>query len=135
MWSGNIESKIKIILEFNQERAGKQRMEKQLLARSLQVLIKEENKTPGFFTNDIIQCKYLLLEKSEMEYEGLFVAGFKCSKENKNPLRLLKRRNVTASVEIGLVHWRWGRKSCLTINRLNESSSPSINSGSRKDTW
>lgn len=42
-------------------------MEKRLLIRPLEILIKEESKAPRVFTNDIKECKYLLLEKQYKE--------------------------------------------------------------------
>ncbi|KAM7310518.1 hypothetical protein ISCGN_007426 [Ixodes scapularis] len=57
----------------SQEKAARERAEKRRLMKTLEILIAEENRSPGLFSQDIRDCKGNILELLEKEYRGAMV--------------------------------------------------------------
>ncbi|KAM7311929.1 hypothetical protein ISCGN_008836 [Ixodes scapularis] len=57
----------------SQEKAARERAEKRRLMKTLEILIVEENRSPGLFSQDIRDCKGNILELLEKEYRGAMV--------------------------------------------------------------
>ncbi|KAM7309263.1 hypothetical protein ISCGN_012894 [Ixodes scapularis] len=57
----------------SQEKAARERAEKRRLMKTLEILIAEENRSPGLFSQDIRDCKGYILELLEKEYRGAMV--------------------------------------------------------------
>lgn len=87
-----VKERIKLLcLEHGQTQAKKGRETKYVLVQALEMLIAEENKTPGVFREDIRDCKERLLHLMESEYKGAMIrCRLRAQEREEDPCKIFK---------------------------------------------
>ncbi|KAM7282119.1 hypothetical protein ISCGN_002269 [Ixodes scapularis] len=93
----------------SQVKAARERAEKRRLMKTLEILIAEENRSPGLFSQDIRDCKGNILELLENEYRGAMVRSRTLFLErDEEPSKIFKKkkrqhasRNKIGKLQVG----------------------------------